>query len=106
MQIQSIGDPTQSGANIPRASIKESPMVGNGPFINPRQLYCMYQYEHGVRNRNSTCYCDPPLQNPCSVTELDACNCESDLTELHNLTVQGFNLQQSDQVYFKPVRGP
>jgi hypothetical protein len=98
-----FGNPTDNAPyNIPNESIKISQMVGNGPFVNPQQLYCMYQYEHGVRTVNPICTCDPPLENPCSSTELARCNCESKLDKVRNLTVYGFNLQASDQIFFLP----
>lgn len=98
-----FGNPTDDPPyNIPNESIKVSPMVGNGPFVTPQQLYCMYQYEHGVRTVHPICSCDPPLENPCSSTELARCNCNEKLDKVHNLTVYGFNLQAEDQIFFLP----
>lgn len=68
----------RSENNIPKGGqvsepIKESPMVGNGPYTGHR--FCMLQYERGVRTRQPICTaaadCEPALTDPCSTTELE-----------------------------------
>mmetsp|Transcript_18239 Transcript_18239/g.57376 ORF Transcript_18239/g.57376 Transcript_18239/m.57376 type:complete len:527 (-) Transcript_18239:95-1675(-) len=86
----------------PAQPIKDSPMVGNGPFTAHR--FCMYQYEHGVRSRTPTCAaaadCSPPLLDPCSPQELERCGCETRLDQVWPVKVSGFNLQISDEISF------
>ncbi|CAE8627095.1 unnamed protein product, partial [Polarella glacialis] len=88
--------------NIQFEPIKMSPMVGNGPFSG--HMFCMYQYEVGVRTASPICPtamdCDPPLTDPCSPSELNRCGCDARVDEIFPLQVQGFNLQKEDQISF------
>mmetsp|Transcript_73562 Transcript_73562/g.157668 ORF Transcript_73562/g.157668 Transcript_73562/m.157668 type:complete len:1505 (-) Transcript_73562:114-4628(-) len=90
--------------SIPPKPVKDSPMVGNGPKTG--HLFCMYQYERGVRTTQPVCTAaqdkDPPLTDPCSVAELDRCGCDTRLDEIFPMKVLGFNLQEQDQVNFIP----
>jgi len=90
--------------SIPPKSIRDSPMVGNGPKTG--HLFCMYQYERGVRTTQPVCTAaadkDPPLTDPCSVAELDRCGCDTRLDMVFPMKVLGFNLQDNDQVNFIP----
>lgn len=91
----------------PAQPIKKSPMVGNGPYSN--HLFCMYQFERGVRTTHPLCgssQCVPanvPLRDPCSPAELERCNCPALTSSPVNVTVFGFQLQEGDQVGFIPA---
>jgi hypothetical protein len=97
---------TANGIILPE-KVKESPMVGNGPYRN--HLFCMRQYERGVRTFNGLCdvhkRCqdpNPPLEDPCSPAEMHRCDCPP-LTETPvNITVAGFQLQSEDRLIFIP----
>jgi len=94
--------------NIQSEPIKKSPMVGNGPYFN--HLFCMKQFERGVRTGNALCQvseaCLPPnepLRDPCSAIELNRCDCPPLTDEPVNITVQGFQLQATDTISFIPM---
>jgi hypothetical protein len=87
--------------------VKQSPMVGNGPYRG--HLYCMRQFERGVRTFSGLCdvhrRCqdpNPPLQDPCSPDELQRCDCTPLTEEPVNITVTGFQLQGTDRLTFIP----
>jgi hypothetical protein len=87
--------------------VKDSPMVGNGPFRY--HLYCMKQFEPGVRTVEPKCdvssACqepNPPLEDPCSPGELRRCKCPGLSEEPVNITVMGFQLQPEDRLTFIP----
>lgn len=90
--------------NILWEPIKKSPMVGDMPYAPHR--FCMIQYEESVRTRMPLCPsaadCDPPLTDPCSATELARCGCDTRLDEKFNFTISGFNLVDTDMMYFLP----
>jgi len=94
----------QSVNNILWEPVKTSPMVGNMPYSPHR--FCMTQYEENVRTREPICPnakdCEPPLTDPCSAKELERCGCDSRLDEKFNITIQGFNLEDTDTLQFLP----
>lgn len=94
--------------NIQSEPVKKSPMVGNGPYFN--HLYCMKQFERGVRTGTPRCQvseaCLPPnepLRDPCSAIELDRCDCPPLTDDPVNITVEGFQLQETDTISFIPM---
>ncbi|KAF4698447.1 GTP-binding protein 10 [Perkinsus olseni] len=104
LTIRSVG-------NILEEPVKDSPLVGDGPY--DEQQYCVYQFERGIRyhmineakystNVNRRCLsepmCDPWITDPCSQRELDRCVCPSLYEEAADLTVSGFNLYDDDRV--------
>jgi hypothetical protein len=87
--------------------VKKSPMVGNGPYRF--HLFCMRQFERGVRTLNGLCEVstrcqdpNPPLEDPCSPDEMQRCDCQPLTEEPVNLTVNGFQLQGTDRLFFIP----
>eukprot|EP00930_Biecheleria_cincta_P059553 TRINITY_DN4525_c0_g2_i1.p1 TRINITY_DN4525_c0_g2~~TRINITY_DN4525_c0_g2_i1.p1 ORF type:complete len:931 (+),score=159.96 TRINITY_DN4525_c0_g2_i1:136-2928(+) len=96
--------------NIQKEPIKQSQMVGNGPFKG--HMFCMYQYEVGTRTSSPICdgaldgACQPPLTDPCSPTELARCGCNSRVDEVFDMKIMGFNLQQEDKIHFVPMSEP
>jgi len=88
----------------PPEPFKVSPMVGNGPYSG--HMICMYQYERGVRTPEPICTnavgCNPPITDPCSREELQRCGCNPRLDQVFSFTVQGFNLQENDNLTFVP----
>jgi hypothetical protein len=95
--------------NILAEPVKASPMIGDGPKRG--HLFCMYQYERGVRTDYSISMCDvlpacqdpnPPLDDPCSPAELIRCGCPPLTDDPVNFTVHGFQLRESDTLQFQP----
>jgi len=105
IKIAAIG---AAGAEIiKQEDVKESPMVGNGPYRS--HLFCMQQYERGVRTIDGICdvhsRCldpNPPLEDPCSPEEMIRCDCPPLTEEPVNITVKGFQLQPEDRLAFIP----
>ncbi|KAF4665258.1 GTP-binding protein 10 [Perkinsus chesapeaki] len=104
LTIRSVG-------NILEEPVKDSPLVGDGPY--DEQQYCVYQFERGIRyhiineakystNVNRQCLsepmCDPWITDPCSRRELDRCVCPDLYEEASDLTISGFNLYDDDRV--------
>jgi hypothetical protein len=92
---------------IPPEPVKISPMVGNGPYTG--HLFCMRQYERGIRTQDGRCdvgpACqppNPPLEDPCSADEMIRCDCAPLTEEPVNITVEGFQLQPTDTLRFIP----
>jgi len=83
--------------NILPEPVRESPLIGDGPYENQR--YCFIQYEKGTRTSNPRCRrqdCYPPLKDPCSPRELERCLCD-DIEETPGaIIVQGFQLYAED----------
>jgi hypothetical protein len=96
--------------NIIAEPVKSSPMIGDGPKRG--HLFCMMQYERGVRTDYAMRMCDvlpacldpnPPLEDPCSHAELvTRCGCDPLSDEPVNFTIHGFQLQESDTLQFLP----
>jgi len=95
--------------NILAEPIKSSPMIGDGP--RQGHLFCMMQYERGVRTNYAMTMCDvlpdcldpnPPLDDPCSPAELIRCGCSPLTDDPVNFTIHGFQLQASDTLQFLP----
>jgi len=87
--------------------VKDSPMVGNGPYRF--HLFCMRQFEPGIRTVDGLCdvhtRCqdpNPPLEDPCSPAEMTRCDCTPLAEEPVNITVKGFQLQPEDRLTFIP----
>jgi hypothetical protein len=83
--------------NILPEPVKESPLIGDGPYENQR--YCFIQYEKGTRTSNPMCRrkdCYPPLKDPCSPRELERCLCDDIEQKPGPILVQGFQLYAED----------
>jgi len=98
LQIESALD------NIQPEPIKTSPMVGNGPVDGHR--VCMYQYERGVRATCRPQACSPSLDDPCSDSELERCQCSGKASDPFDLAIEGFQLQDTDEIQFIPADQP
>jgi hypothetical protein len=94
----------ESENNILPEPVRESPLIGDGPY--ERQRYCLVQYEKGTRTSNPRCRrdpCFPPLVDPCSARELERCLCDELEEEPGDLTIFGFQMYAEDVLGAIPI---
>ena len=86
---------------IPETAFLKSPLLGDGPFSD--QFFCAYMLETGIRGKlgfRDCSLCLLATNNPCSKRILERCGCPPLADSPKDMFVGGFNLRESDSIFF------